>query len=218
MKKAKKALALVLCAVLLVAGSVMGTLAYLTSTDEVVNTFTVGKVQIKLDEAEVNSAGIADSAASSRVQENEYHLLPGHRYTKDPTIHVVAGSEDCYLFVKVENGISSLEAATNANSNTKTIADQMSEKGWQAVNGVSNVYCYAPNNTKAAVSAGTDVHVFDYFIIDGAKTGDQIASIAGKVENNAEIKVTAYAIQKDGFENKSPEEIWSASGFSSTGA
>ena len=54
MKKAKKALALVLCAVLLVAGSVMGTMAYLTSKDEVVNTFTVGKVGITLDEEDVD--------------------------------------------------------------------------------------------------------------------------------------------------------------------
>lgn len=213
MKKAKKALALVLCAVLLVAGSVMGTLAYLTSTATVTNTFTVGKVGITLDETKVNTDGTADSAASSRVQENGYHLLPGHRYIKDPTIHVDANSEDCYLFVKVENGISSLEAANNTNSNTMNIAGQMAEYGWKAVANVSNVYYYAPNNTMTAVSAGTDVHVFDYFIIDGAKTGDQIASIAGKPQDNAVIKVTAYAIQKDGFEGKTAEYIWDASGF-----
>ncbi len=57
MKKKTKALMLVLCAVLLVTASVLGTMAYLTSTDQVVNTFTVGKVAITLDEAKVNADG-----------------------------------------------------------------------------------------------------------------------------------------------------------------
>ena len=51
MKTKSKALLLTLCAVLLVAASVMGTMAYLTSTDKVENTFTVGNVKITLDEA-----------------------------------------------------------------------------------------------------------------------------------------------------------------------
>ena len=55
MKSAKKAIIAALCAVMLVVGSVAGTMAYLTSTDEVVNTFTVGNVQIKLDEAKANT-------------------------------------------------------------------------------------------------------------------------------------------------------------------
>ena len=48
MKNLKKALVLLLCAILLVVGSVMGTLAYLTSQDQVTNTFTVGNVEIDL--------------------------------------------------------------------------------------------------------------------------------------------------------------------------
>ena len=55
MKTRSKALVLTLCAVLLVVATVMGTMAYLTSTDTVTNTFTVGKVAITLDEAKVNT-------------------------------------------------------------------------------------------------------------------------------------------------------------------
>ena len=58
MKKVK-VLLLSLCAVLLVAASVLGTLAYLTSQDTVVNTFTVGKVKTTLDEADVHPDGTA---------------------------------------------------------------------------------------------------------------------------------------------------------------
>ena len=57
MKTKSKALLMTLCAVLLVAASVLGTMAYLTSTDEVENTFTVGNVKIALDEAKVNADG-----------------------------------------------------------------------------------------------------------------------------------------------------------------
>lgn len=100
MKTRSKALLLTLCAVLLVAASVMGTMAYLTSSDEVNNTFTVGNVKITLDEAKVNTDGTPVTPAE-RVKANEYKLLPGHTYTKDPTVTVIKGSESSYIRLKV---------------------------------------------------------------------------------------------------------------------
>ena len=100
MKTKSKALLLTLCAVLLVAASVLGTMAYLTSTDTVTNTFTIGKVEIKLDEAKVNANGIPVEGAA-RVTGNSYKLMPGTTYTKDPTVTVLKGSEDSYVRMKV---------------------------------------------------------------------------------------------------------------------
>ena len=100
MKTKSKALLLTLCAVLLIAASVLGTMAYLTSTDTVTNTFTVGKVEIKLDEAKVNADGIPEEGAA-RVTANSYKLMPGTTYTKDPTVTVKAGSEESYVRMKV---------------------------------------------------------------------------------------------------------------------
>ena len=100
MKTKSKALLLTLCAVLLVAASVMGTMAYLTSTDKVENTFTVGNVKITLDEAKVDTDGTLATPAE-RVKANEYKLLPGHTYTKDPTVTVKAVSESSYVRMKV---------------------------------------------------------------------------------------------------------------------
>ena len=100
MKTKSKALLLTLCAVLLVAASVLGTMAYLTSSAEVKNTFTVGKVEIKLDEAKVTADGIPVEGAA-RVTENSYKLMPGTTYTKDPTVTVLKGSEDSYVRMKV---------------------------------------------------------------------------------------------------------------------
>ena len=101
----KRTLALILALVLVFGAAVGGTIAYLTDTDTVTNTFTVGKVDITLDEAKVTEYGVIDSTANTRVTENTYKLIPGHTYTKDPTIHVDADSEKCWLFVKIENGL-----------------------------------------------------------------------------------------------------------------
>ena len=95
MKTKSKALLLTLCAVLLVAASVLGTMAYLTSSDTVTNTFTVGKVEIKLDETDITNP------TGPRVQANSYKLMPGTTYTKDPTVTVKAGSEESYVRMKV---------------------------------------------------------------------------------------------------------------------
>ena len=95
MKTKSKALLLTLCAVLLVAASVLGTMAYLTSSDTVTNTFTVGKVEIKLDETDVTNP------TGPRVKANSYKLMPGTTYTKDPTVTVKAGSEESYVRMKV---------------------------------------------------------------------------------------------------------------------
>jgi len=99
-KKTSKALLLTFCAVLLVAASVMGTMAYLTASDQVKNTFTVGKVKISLDEAKVNEDGTPVEGAD-RVKANSYKLIPGVTYTKDPTVTVLDGSVESYVRMKV---------------------------------------------------------------------------------------------------------------------
>lgn len=181
MKTARKALLIALCAVLLVAASVMGTLAYLTSTTEVVtNTFSIGQVGCTLDEAKVDEYGEPVEGAG-RVVGNTYKLIPGHKYTKDPTVHMSSTTEDAWLFVKVENGISAIEADTK-------IADQMGTIGWTPVAEGSNIFYY-----KDAVSANDNIVVFNNFTIADNAEVDQYA--------NANITIQALAIQKDGFEN-----------------
>lgn len=193
MKKKTKALMLVLCAVLLVTASVLGTMAYLTSTDEVVNTFTVGKVAITLDEAKVKEDG-TPVAGAARVKENAYHLLPGHAYTKDPTVHVQANSEDSFIFVKVENGIASYEGSP-------TIAEQITANGWTALDGVENVY-YKAYTKSAGI---TDLPVFSSFTIaDNANAADSWNNFSAETK----VTVTAYAVQQDGF--VSVDQAWDA--------
>ena len=82
----KKSLALVLALAMIVVCVVGGTLAWLIDkTDPVTNTFTYGDINIKL----------AETTGTS------YKMIPGYTITKDPKVTVLAGSEKCYLFVKV---------------------------------------------------------------------------------------------------------------------
>ena len=197
MKTRSKALLLTLCAVLLVTASVLGTMAYLTSTDEVKNTFTVGSVAITLDETDVDDS----TPNAERDQANSYKLMPGHSYTKDPIVHVASTSEDCYLFVKVENEITAIE-------DEQTVAAQMAAKGWDAVVGADGVYVYTQNSAPAVVVGGSNVTVFHNFTISGTVDNATLATY-----NNKTITVTAYAIQADGFADKTASEIWTAAGF-----
>lgn len=195
MKTKTKALALALCAVLLVVSTVFVTMAYLTSkTDVVTNTFTVGKVTITLDEADVDLMGVKDG--DTRVKANEYKLIPGHTYIKDPTIHVAGDSENCWLFVKVENGLKDIIAGNTSvseNDSTDTvytIEAQMTKNGWSLVDGKTNIYAY-----KATAKPG-DYKVFDNFKLKG----DAVVSSYATADNeDSVINVTAYAIQADGF-------------------
>lgn len=180
--KLRKALLLVCSAMLLVSITIGATVAFLQDvTTAVTNTFTVGSVSLEngLDEAKVDLYGVPVEDAA-RVTENTYKLIPGHTYTKDPTVHVAAGSEECYLFVTVNNDIVEIEDAT-------TIADQMTAKGWVELEG--NVYYY--NTTVDAREEKKDVIVFESFKIKGDA---DVSTYAGKT-----VTIQAYAVQADGF-------------------
>lgn len=222
MKKTKIALTLV-CAILIVAASVMGTLAYLTDkTEAVTNTFTVGNVAFDadsaLDEADVDEYGNLEykedgETLKDRVQANTYKLIDGHKYTKDPIVHMAEGSEDCYLFVTVDNQIKDLE-----DDEVDNIAAQMKAKGWVEVKDADgNLVAYVyygthkdtetgkdvVNSARTEVEGGANVPVFDYFKLDPEANANATAKDekgndyfihAGKT-----IVIKAYAIQADGL-------------------
>lgn len=199
--KKSKAILMVVCAMLLVAASVMGTLAYLTSTAAVTNTFSVGNVAITMDETDTDNS----TPDKDRDTANRYKLMPGHEYTKDPTIHVDSTSENCYLFVNVVNGIEAIEEkGTTANPATTTVAAQMTANGWEAVEGQTGVFVYTnKTGNPDAVAGGANKEVFGKFVIDD---GVDNTTLAGY--NNKTIVVTAYAIQADGFESMTAADIW----------
>lgn len=191
-KKLLITLSVVACALLLVAGSIAGTIAYLTSNDTVTNTFTVGHVKITMDEAKVGNDGKALTGEdAARVKENSYKLMPGHEYDKDPTIHVDAASENCWLFVEITDEIAAIQ-------DSKTIAEQLAANGWVAVTGEDNVYAY-----NKVATAGNDYVVFKTVKVKGTVTNDEL-----KDYTNKKVSVIAYAVQQDGFDTAAA--AWSA--------
>ena len=105
-----------------------------------------------------------------------------------------AGSEFCYLFVEVTDALAGIQ-------DTETIAEQLTANGWKTMSG--NVWYL-----ETAVDARTvaqDVAVFTYFKVKG--TAD-VSGFATQSNTAAIIKVTAYAVQADGF--ASATAAWNA--------
>lgn len=211
MKTKSKILLLTLCAVALVAASVLGTLAYLTSTDTVTNTFTVGKVQIKLDEAKVTPDG-AEVTPTERVKVNSYKLLPGHTYKKDPMVTVLKGSESSYIKMTVTftkaDALDEIFKPTGADMTS--IFNGYDSTNWIAKGNTkdttANTRTYEFWYKEAVAAPEADVALdalFDSITVPGTITGDQLKTIEGMT-----ITVNAYAIQADGF--ATPDLAWAA--------
>lgn len=135
----KKKVLSIVAVVLVLCCAIGGTLAWLTDkTDPVVNTFTVGDINIELTESE----------------NLNLKMVPGNTITKDPKVTVKANSEACWLFVKVE------ESANFDNFMTYAMAD-----GWTTLPDVAGVYYREVAATTAAtdfsVLKGDSVSVKD---------------------------------------------------------
>lgn len=209
MKTKMKALIVSICAVLLVVTTVFATMAFLTSQDTVKNTFTVGEISLTLDEKDTDGSE-TNTTTSGRDKANEYHLLPSKTYEKDPTVHVAAGSEDCYIYVKVTNGIAGAEATTGTYNGVvySSISDQIGELGWTqlVVNdaAVDRVYY----KTVEKKDTPQDLVVFNQFKIKDEITNAELATYVTEEENATKIiEVIAYAVQCAGFDDAA--DAWS---------
>lgn len=211
MKTKSKALILTLCAVLLVAASMLGTMAYLTDNKTVTNTFTVGQVKIKLDEAKVTPDGkpVADAA---RVAENSYKLIPGHTYNKDPMVTVLSGSEPSYVKMTVTfskaDELDAIFAPTGANLtsifNGYNLTKWIYKDNTEDATANTRTYEFWYNGTVGAPNGNVALDaLFDSITVPGTITNEQLETIEGMT-----ITVNAYAIQADGFANA--EAAWAA--------
>lgn len=211
-KNMKKKLLIMSVAMVLVCAFAVGmTLAYLTSTDRVVNTFTVGNVQIKLDEAKVDAYGEPVGSPAPRVTDNSYKLIPGHTYTKDPTVTVLSGSESSYIKMTVTVTKSDvLDAIFAPNGAQLTEIFTGFGSNWEYKSNTEDT----ENKTrtyefwyKTAVDAREDAvklePLFTSIVVPNFITGDQLAEL-----QTMTITVNAYAIQADGFANA--EAAWAA--------
>ena len=164
----KKTLTVIIALVLVVVMSVAGTVAYLTATTgPVVNTFTVGNINITLTEA-------AD----------DFKMVPGNDITKDPKVTVVGDSEACWLFVKVE------ESDNLDDFVTYNIAE-----GWTELTDGSGVFyrevAASTSDQVFSVLANDKVTVKD------TVTKTMMDNLDKDGVTKPTLTFTAYAVQKD---------------------
>lgn len=203
----KKVFLIMIAMLLLVSTSVLGTLAYLTSQDSVVNTFTIGRIEITLDEADVDENGklILDDEGNPapRVKGNEYHLIPGRTYIKDPTITVKKDSEASYIRMMVTiNCLRELDAVfAPEGADLTAIFGGYDPAIWsyagEVRNETDNTITYEFRYKETVVGGTEDVALdalFDTFTLPGTITGDELENI-----QNMSITVTGHAIQAAGF-------------------
>ena len=93
--------------------SIGGTIAWLVDeTGPVTNTFTVGDINIDLTETTT-----------------DYKMVPGNNIAKDPKVTVLANSEACWLFVKIEESTNLDDFITYAVADGWTALDETNHPG-----------------------------------------------------------------------------------------
>lgn len=214
----KKKFVLMFASVALIASTVLfGTLAYFTDKESIANTFTVGNIDITLDEAAVNEYG--EPTGSDRTSDgNEYKLVPGRTYVKDPTITVVKGSEPAYvrmlvtishadvfdaIFDAVEQYQQRPVLTDIFNGHDNTVWEYKSEYKTTSPSTITYEFRYrdanaATVNTVDARTETADIKLpalFESFTVPGYFGNQQIQDLDGMT-----ITVIGQAIQSDSFE------------------
>ena len=184
----KKGLALVLALTLVVVGIVSGTLAWLTDkSDTVVNTFTTSDITVKLEETKGTVSG------SNR----EFKMVPGCDLEKDPKAWVESGSEDCYLFVKLEKS-----------ANFDTYMTYSVAEGWTELTGVNGVYYREVAKSQMGESSKFEVLAGNKVSVKGTVTKADMNSLTATTYPT--LTITAYASQlyKSAGIEFTPAQAW----------
>lgn len=183
----KKGLAMVLALVLLAVCAVSGTLAWLTAkSDTVVNTFTTSDIKVELKE----------------TTGTEYKMIPGYTIGKDPKATVLAGSEECYLFVKLEKS-----------SNFDTYLDYAIADGWTKLEGegiTDTIYYRVVDGTTNQIGTAYSVLKNDQVTVKGSVTKAQMNALDAAGAVKPTLTITAYASQlhKNATETFSASDAW----------
>ena len=175
-------------------------LAYFTDTKTVENTFAVGDVTIKLDEAKVQVVDEhAQLIAGERTENNQSYgkLYPGFEIQKDPTITNI-GSEKAFVGAKVV--ISTTIGITDAN---KHCFEDLLKGGLLADAANATVSKRINANTyeiyivyKAELANSASIKLFETLSVPDNYDNVKMAQLEGM-----KITVTAYAVQSVGMNN-----------------
>ena len=174
--------------VILLAMSGLGTgwtLAWLKSeTKSIRNIFTVGSVKVQLTES-FNT----DNDGDGKTESWQGFLVPGTKLGKDPAVTISDRSENSWIFVHLQ------ESKPLEKSNIHyTLAD-----GWQPLAGSDGIYY-------REVDRDNPIRTYPVLKENRIIVSDTLTKDEGMSLGESALTVTAYAIQRAGFE--SPSEAW----------
>lgn len=175
-----KALAVLVAVVLLIGCAVGGTVAWLVAKGgTITNTFTVGNIKVSLYETD-----------------RSYHIVPGVDIAKDPRAVVEADSEDCYLFVEVDE--KNWPKFTEQDGTTRKVDYKLAE-GWTKLK--DGVYYLE-------VSKSTENQIFQILKDNKVTVSKNLtkAEVDTVKDQQPKLAFTVYAVQKEGV--KTAAEAW----------
>ena len=179
----KKIVSLVLVFALALALGIGGTVAWLTATsNNVTNTFTVGDINISMDET--GATGTTDLTKA-------YNFIPGQPLIKDPTVTVEENSAACWLFVKITPSHNTYTGLTG-DIIQWSIDDSES---WQKLTGVDNVWYISVDAATAKSGKTYNVLKDKQVIVNGNLTEEMADAI--RSNNKPVLAFNAYAIQSE---------------------
>lgn len=168
----KKLLITIACLSVILCTLITGTIAWLIDkTEPVKNTFSPSNVAVALTE----------------TTGNQYKMIPGKTYAKDPTVTVTTDI-DCYVFVKV-----------NKSTNLDTFITYTMNDGWQELTQGSGIfYREASANATFYVLKGTEQNPKGEVMVKTNITESDMSTLTSESVYPT-LTFTAYAIQKEGF-------------------
>ena len=184
-----------------------GMLAYFTDTEVRTNVFTIGNVNIEL-----NETGWTNSSGTNYTREEANNITPNKQVAKNPTIKNIGTSgagNDAYVFLKVQVPYANVTVnGTKANQDIYTL-DSLDTTHWTelTISGVTgngtHVYAYGTSTTMSALSYNTSTEAL--FTSVTLKNLDDVSEL-GSISPN--ITVTAYGIQTTDLGTTSPSAIF----------
>lgn len=180
-RSAMRRMLFTLALVLVVAvASVGGTIAWLTATTApVTNTFTVGDINIDLTETE----------GKQTDGSYKFKMVPGNTIAKDPKVTVEAGSEACWLFVKIEK-------SSNLDSFITYSVDEGVDK-WTKLTGVTGVDNVYFREVPATTTSAAEFYVLTNNQVTVKDTVTKTMMNGLTDATRPTLTFTAYAVQKD---------------------
>lgn len=147
-----------------------GTLAFLVAkSNTVTNTFTYGKIELKVwEDKKTNETG-----------KTYTNVVPGDVLAKDPVVTVTEGSEECYVYVLIDNQLGNAASYNIANT-------------WIEVGKRGTKVLYRYNTVVDARTSAQDLAVFTTLTFVNTLTKDDVPDLGEK-----KVVISAYAHQSD---------------------